>query len=190
VTSTEPVHAPDVVVKKRGSETAWDMVRSLGLVGLVIALTLIFVPALTHPSGKDEIPPVNYADYLSGFHQLTGKVVPTPNPARIPGWRANAGTLTGPVAVEHVHVGFAVPGSKYAGLEEGVGSPALFINKILGAGGAAAQGTVMIAGRPWQVRLSDRGEYALSRTIHGVTVVVTGSATVDQQQALAGALVP
>jgi hypothetical protein len=174
---------------KRGRETAWDMVRSLGVVAVIAAVTLIFVPGLFHPSKADRFPAVDYSDYVSGFHQVTNRLALVP--ASLPiGWKANAGQLTGPAGLEHLHVGWATPESKYAGLEESVGPMAGFVPTVLGVRGNRVTGSVSIAGQTWQTRTSSRGEYSLSRTVNGIAVVITGSATDARLATLAAALHP
>jgi Protein of unknown function (DUF4245) len=165
------------------------MVRSLGVVAVIAAVTLIFVPGLFHPNKSQRFPAIDYSDYVSGFHQVTGRqaLVPSSLPK---GWAANAGMLTGPAAVEHLHVGWATPGANYAGLEESVGPMAAFVPTVLGVKGNRVTGSVLIAGQRWQTRTSSRGESSLSRTIDGVAVVVTGSATGAQLQDLAASLQP
>jgi len=163
------------------------MVRSLGLIIVIVAVTLIFVPGLLHPSKSQQFPAVNYSDDAAGFRQVTGEAALTPQPVPS-GWKANAEDLTGPAAAEHLHIGFAVPGAQYAGLEEGVAPPTTFARSVLGASGAIPVDHVTLGGVQWQVSNSSRGEYSLRRTVHGVTVIVTGSATVRQLQTLASSL--
>lgn len=178
--------ATQVIKPKRGSETALDMVRSLGLIIVLVAATLIFVPGLLHPSKSQRAVAVDYSDEVVGFHDVTGKNALTPS---VPsGWRANAATLTGPAAAEHLHIGFAVPGTEYAGLEESVAAPATFAHSTLGASGAIPVDHVTLDGAQWLVSNSSRGEYSLRRTVGGVTVIVTGSATAEQLQTLAASL--
>ena len=164
-----------------------DMVRSLGLIAVIIAITLIFVPSLLHPGKSERFPAVDYSDYVSGFKTVTGHSALTPMPAP-KGFAANAGALTGPKAAEHLHIGFATPGAKYAGLEESVAPATSFARSVIGASGAIAIGQVAIDGVAWKVSTSTRGEYSLRRTFGAVTVIVTGSATVPQLQSLAASL--
>lgn len=163
------------------------MVRSLGLVLVILAITLVFVPNLFHPSHASRYPAQTYSDVTSGFHQVTGQqaLVPVLLPS---GWKANAATLTGPAAMEHLHIGWATPGSKYAELEESVAPPAAFIAAMLGKAGAAVHGVSVINQAPWQVRTSSRGEYALTRTDGDQVIVITGSAGRQQQRILAASL--
>jgi Protein of unknown function (DUF4245) len=185
VTTTEP--AERVAKPKRGSETLLDMVRSLGLILVVVAVTLLFVPGLVHPSKSDRFPAFDYSDDVAGFHQVTGLTALAP--VSLPsGWKANAGALTGPARAEHLHIGWATPGSKYAGLEESVVPLNRFAVSVLGKGTSIASGTVSIGGVAWQTRTSARGEYSLTRRVGGISVVVTGSATDARLRLLAASL--
>jgi hypothetical protein len=174
--------------RRRGASLA-DMARSFGLMAVVVGVTLIFVPGLLSPSSSQKMAPVDYTPYLAGFHTETGvaALAPTPQPA---GFRANAGSLSGHRSTAHLHVGFAVPGSHYAGLEESVAPPTAFLSSVLGARGTTATGSKPIAGETWRTRVSSRGEPALTRRFGRVTVVVTGSATPAELAALAGSLQP
>jgi Protein of unknown function (DUF4245) len=191
VTTSEPATEPTTNVPrpKRARQSVSDMVRSLVLVAVAIGVTLIFVPGLLHPSKSQHFPAADYQDYVIGFRQLTGvpALVPTAPPR---GWRANAAALTTPKPGAHLHIGWVVPGSKYVGLEESIRSPTALTSAVLGARGSTVVGHVLVNGQPWQVRTSDRGEYALSRTMDGVNVVITGSATGAEIQDLAATLQP
>jgi hypothetical protein len=179
---------PAQVTAPRGmGGTVWDMVRSIGLIVVIVALTLIFVPGLVHPSKSDKFPAIDYSSYVSGFRDVTGKPALTPVPVPS-GWRATSGRLSGPAAAEHLHIGFAAAGSAYAGLEESVAPMSRFVTTVLGRRGATVTGTTQIAGADWQSRLSSRGELALSRRVAGVSVIVTGSAAGEQLELLAGSL--
>jgi hypothetical protein len=176
-----------VAAPKRGSETLLDMARSLGLIGAIIAFTLLFVPGLIHPGSKDRLQPVDYSSYVSGFHDVTGVTAMTPRPAP-DGFRPTSGRLTGPAATEHLHIGFAVPGTTYAGVEESVGPLPTLVAALLGKRGATVTGHAVIAGVTWQSRLSSRGEVALTRRVAGLNLLVTGSASAEQLELLAGSL--
>jgi Protein of unknown function (DUF4245) len=188
VTSTRPTTE---VVKppKRGSQTALDMVRSLGLIVVILAVTLAFDKGLFHPSKSEQFPVTDYSDYVQGFKQVTNQaaLVPTPQPT---GWRSNAAALTGPDLAEHLHIGWATPGSNYAGLEESVAPLATFVPTVLGKRGSTVTGLTVIAGSSWQTRTSSRGEYSLSRTINGIAVVITGSEPQAGLRSLAASLRP
>src|SRR5579872_3678647 len=116
VTSAAPPRA-----STRGRQNLPDMVRSLGLMAIVVAAVLLLAGrALIFP-GSARMPPVGYTDDVAGFRTLAG--VPALAPAGLPAsWRANAASLSQPRAgVVQLHVGWAVPGSAYAGLDEATG---------------------------------------------------------------------
>lgn len=172
---------------KRGRESISDMVRSLGLVAVVIAATLIFVPGLLHPNKSQRFAGVDYTDYVVGFRQLTGKVAL--RPYSLPyGWKSNAASLTGTKTTAHLHIGWAAPGGHFAGLEESVTDPAAFVSSTLGVPMNAPTNTVVIGDEKWQTLTSGRGEYSLTRARAGVIFVITGSATEAQLRLLAEAL--
>jgi hypothetical protein len=163
------------------------MVRSLGLVALVVAASLIFVPGLFHPSKSQRFPGANYRDYVAGFRQLTGQSAYTPT-TLFHGWSANAASLTGSKTTAHLHIGWVTPNSKYAGLEESVSSPAGFVRSVLGVSITAVTGNVTLGANNWQTLRSARGEYSVVRVSNGVTLVVTGSASIEEIDMLAGSL--
>jgi hypothetical protein len=179
----------EVVKPRRGRETAFDMIRSFGLMIIVVGVTLLFVPSLLHPSAKDKFPAFDASDLVAGFHDVTGRaaLVPAPLPA---GFTPTSGSLTGPAATERMHIGYAAPGQSFAGLDEGVGPTSGLVATVLGAAGTTVRGTVPVAGVAWQRRTSTRGEVALVHRSGGITAVVTGSASESMLVALAASLHP
>jgi hypothetical protein len=163
------------------------MLRSLGLVAIVAAATLIFVPGLFHPNKAQRFAGVDYTDYLVGFRQLTNR---SPvRPESLPyGWKSNAAALTGTKGTAHLHIGWATPGAHYAGLEEGVITPKAFVHETLGVTMSAVTGSMSIGGKTWQIVTSSAGQYSLIHVGGGVTLVITGTATEAQLQVLAAAL--
>jgi Protein of unknown function (DUF4245) len=179
----------DVVKPRRGRETAFDMVRSFGLMIVVVGATLLFVPSLLHPSAKDKFPAFDASGLVAGFHDVTGHaaLVPGPLPS---GFTPTSGTLTGPAATERMHIGYAAPGQSFAGLDESVGPTSDLVATVLGAPGTTVKGTVAVGGVAWQRRTSSRGEVALVHRSGGITVVVTGSASQPSLVALTASLHP
>jgi hypothetical protein len=182
------VTTTDVVRPKRGRQTAFDMLRSLGLIVVVVALTLVFVPNLIHPGKSSRYPSADYNDDVFGFRQVTG-VQPLAPAGLSSGWYANGAWLTHKGRTAHLHIGWVTPNREYAALEEDVGlPPSAFIGSVLGARGSHSTGTTAIRGADWAERTSSRGERSISRTIGRLTVVITGSASAEQQAQLAAAL--
>src|SRR3954466_929016 len=112
------------------------MVRSLGLMAVIVA-ALLFIGAryLIMPGSAERPPAADYSSVVHDFPRSAGAGVlpPPPLPAS---WRANAARLTAPSAgVTQLHIGWAVPGSSYAGLDEATGSPATLLSSVLGGPG-------------------------------------------------------
>lgn len=183
------VSSTDVVKPKSARDTALDMVRSIGLILVILAVTLIFVPGLLHPSKSQRVQPVDYSDVVIGFKQVTGQLADVP--ANLPAtWKATSRSLAHDKTFAHLHIGFVAPDNNYAGLEEATGDPATFIKTTLGSKGLAPTGTTTINGQTWTERTSQRGETSISRTSNLITVVITGSTSLTNQKELAAALKP
>ena len=166
-----------------------DMVRSLGLMAVIVA-ALLFIGAryLILPGAADRPPPADYTGVVQDFPRAAGAPVlaPTSLPAS---WRANAARLLTPSpGVTQLHIGWAIPSTRFAGLDEATGSPSTLISSVLGGPGLAVRGTTTIGGVVWQQRVSSRGERAYTRQDGRLTVVVTGNATDEQLRLLAGSL--
>jgi len=165
------------------------MVRSLGLMAVIVA-ALLFIGAryLIMPGSADRAPAADYTSVVADFPREAG--APVLAPTSLPGsWRANAARLTAPATgTTQLHIGWAVPGSRYAGLDEATGPATALLSAVLGTRGLTAQGTTTIDGAAWQQRTSSLGERAYTRQVGKVTVVVTGNATDEQLRLLAGSL--
>ena len=183
--ASDPVQ--DIVVPARPAKTFTDMARSLGLMAVVIAALLLLGPArtLVFP-GSARMQPVDFSDQVTAFARVAGSVL---SPVGVPhDWRANAVTFDAHGHTARLHIGFATPGSHFAGLDETSGAAAAFITRVLGEPGANVTGTTTIGGQTWDRRRSARGEEALTLTSGGLTAVVTGSAPDAQLRTLAGSL--
>lgn len=154
----------DVARPKRPSATALDMVRSLGLMAVIVAVTLIFVPGLLHPSKSQRIQPVSYTDYVTGFHQVTGLTAATPVGLGS-GWYANSARLTHKGSTATLYIGWVSPTHKYAALYE--------------------SNTAAI-----KTGSSRAGDRSVRRTDGKLTIVVTGSASQAELNELAASLAP
>ena len=166
-----------------------DMVRSLGLMAVIVA-ALLFIGAryLIMPGSADRFPAVDYSGVVQAYPDAVGAAVlaPTGLPSS---WRANAARLTHPsAAVTQMHIGWATPGSRFAGLDEANGQPTALLGSVLGVKGLDVQGTTTVDGAVWQQRVSSRGEHALTRQLGPITVVISGNATDAQLRQLAASL--
>jgi hypothetical protein len=179
----------DVVRPQRARFAMGDMARSLGLLIVVIAALLFIGPArsLILPGSKDRMAPIDYSGYVTGFNTVSS--APAVVPAGLPSsWRANAGSLNHNSTSAHLHVGWAVPGTAFAGLDEGTGSSDALLRLVTGAASLQSRGTTTIAGDAWTVRRSSRGETAYTRDVNRVLVIITGNATDTQLRLLAASL--
>ncbi len=105
-----------------------------------------------------------------------------PTSARTDAGTAGAGD---PVTLQ---IGYLTPSSEYAGFVVSDDARAVAVTGVLG--GAQEQGTVDLDGQAWTRGTTERGETVLSRTADGVTVLVTGSATDEELETVAGAVRP
>ena len=165
------------------------MVRSLGLLVIVIAVLFLIGPArsLVWPSSSDRYPAVDYSGYVRGFAEdaHTSAVVPGTLPSS---WRANAGDLHTAPTETTLHVGWAVPGEKFAGLDEGVGDPTAVYTRAISRASLTTTSTTTIGNRQWAVGESPRRETVLVAHFGQVLVVITGNATDVQLRLLAASL--
>ena len=178
----------DEVRPKRVSATLFDMVRSLGVLVVIVGITLLFVPGLLHPNKSQRFQAVGYSDDVAGFKQVSGvnALVPTALPKP---WYANSADLKYSGVHAHLHIGWVSPTNDYAALEESNNDASVFIRAILGERGLKVTGHESINGASWMRSISDSGENSLVRTTSdGITVVITGSASTAQQEQLAAAL--
>ena len=179
----------EVVRPQRARFAMGDMVRSLGLLAVVIAALMFVGPAraLILPGDKDTMAPIDYSGYVTGFNKTAS--APAVVPARLPpSWRANAANLNHTSSSVHLHIGWAVPGTAFAGLDEGTGNQDALLRLVTGAASLQNRGTTTIAGGTWTVRRSGRDETVYSRDVNGVFVIITGDATDTQLRLLATSL--
>ena len=90
-----------------------------------------------------------------------------------------------PVTLE---IGYLTPSSEYAGFVVSDDARASAVDDVLD--GVQEQGTVDLGGQAWARGTTERGETVLSRTDGDVTVLVTGSASDEELEAVAGAVRP
>jgi hypothetical protein len=184
---TDTAGAADIARPAGPRKTLADMGRSLGLMALVIVALLFLGPAraLLFP-GNDRMPAADYTSSLTGFARTAGvtPLAPTGLPAS---WRANAAGLHHTPSYDDLHIGWAVPGAHFAGLDEFTGQEHAAEVSVLGRE-VTSTTAVTIAGMQWQLGRSQRGETALIRQAGALVVVVTGDATDVQLRLLAGSL--
>ncbi|MCW2585986.1 MAG: hypothetical protein JWN55_1502 [Frankiales bacterium] len=172
VTVTQTPPAPPAK-SRRGRETALDMVRSLGVVFLLVLPLWFFGQA--SPQDSKAIRPVDPREALTAFAETTGGPVPT-TPA---GWVVNVRDYQDGV----VRVGYVL-GEHYTEFQGGLGAG--FLDAATGKGKRV--GTVDVGGVAWQRWASPGDHESLVRTVGRATVLVGGireDATLDELKALA-----
>ncbi|MEO6205275.1 MAG: DUF4245 domain-containing protein [Mycobacteriales bacterium] len=156
---TAPTQTPAPKASRRGRETALDMVRTLGVVFLLVIPLWFFGQA--SPGDSKAIRAIDPTEALRAFATDTGAPVAS-TPA---GWTPNVATYDGAV----VRVGF-VEGDSYAEFTGGTGPT--FLEMYAGKG--SADGTVDVGGASWQRYTSTDGHGSLLRQVGGQTLLIGG----------------
>ena len=175
--TTVPAAAAATPSRKRGREGAADMIRSLGVVMLLVVSLWFFGQA--SPGDGKAVRAVDPSEQLADFRHVTPGV---PAPAGVPkGWTPNSASYDGEVLL----VGYVVGRSAF--LEFAAGRGAVFVAGQTGKGVAA--GSVDVHSTRWQRLRSSSGQESLVRIVKGVTLVVGGTrekASLTQLEQLAG----
>jgi hypothetical protein len=169
--------------------TAANMIRSL--LPLVLGCLLVVGITALRQNPEDPVREVETANAERAVSQLAGYQLLVPRGLSA-GWRAtsvhtNAGSAsTGdPVTLQ---IGWLTPAAEFAAYVISDDPEATALTDVLDD--ATADGTQQVDGDSWQRLTTERGETALTRTEGPATLVVTGSASDDELQTLAGSLVP
>jgi hypothetical protein len=160
-----------VTQKKRGRETALDMVRTLAVVFAVVVPLWFF--GQSSPGDSKSIRPVDPTEAYAAFAQDTHGPVLAATPA---GW-----TCTVRVYDESglLRVGY-VKGDSYLEVAGAKGEGFL----VDETGHGRKVGTVDVGGTAWQSWENDAGAQSLVLTREGVTVLVGGVRETSTQQQL------
>lgn len=170
--------------KRRGRENVLDMVRSLGLVMIVVVAAWW----LAQPNDEDlaEVRPVDPAIELRSLERLQpGAPAPVATPE---GWITNVavGSLDG------LRIGYITPDEQYLEYAISITSDEQFFADITGKGERV--GEVVVGGVTWeQYNAAERDATSLVRVVGPSTVVVGGTretGTLDQLTTLAGVISP
>lgn len=160
--------------KKRGRESVLDMVRSLGVVFLLVIPLWFF--GQSSPSDSKRIRPVDPTEALQAFAQDTHGPVPSGTPAT---WVVNIARYDGGT----LRIGYVL-GDHY--LEFAGAAGTAFLEEETGKGKAV--GTVDVGGVAWQDYRAADGHESLVRTVGDATVLVGGvreNATLAELKTLA-----
>ena len=163
VSTEQQPGAPVAPKRKRGRETVMDMVRSLGIVLLVV----VALWYLAQPPDSDE-QVIRVIDPSADVTALLDGAPGTPVPGGLPaGWRSTSSTLD----PDGLRIGYVTPTgqfTEYAAFTR----PEPDLSPQTGS--ATAVGTVQVEGEPWQ-QLTDADEHvSLVLEQDGRSVVVGG----------------
>ena len=182
VSSPPATGASAAVRKKRGRETAGDMLRSLGVV-LVLVVAMWF---LAQPPDTDEreLRVVDPAPDLAAFR---ADVPTAPVPEGLAqAWRPTSSTLS----ARALRIGYVTPDRAYAEYAASSGPAQEFVEQVAGRR-TTRLGPAEVDGQPWEQHRDRDGSLSLVRS-YGSVVVVVGStrsnATLAELQELAGSL--
>lgn len=165
----------------KGKQTIWDMVRSLAVIGVVVAGIYIFVPH------DDKADPTHVVDYRVETNTARRAApYPVAAPVGLPAqWRATSVTFDR--ADAHAwHLGFLDPKGQYVAVEQFSDASAKRVAKVTHQ--AAATGRrQQVAGVSWE-RWEGEKYDALVRQEQGHSTVVTGTGSFEELAAMAAAL--
>lgn len=170
--------------KKRGFETASDMVRSL-LVVLVL-VGIVFFLAQPPDSDKAEI---RVIDPTSDIRAFAGVVPGASVPGQLPeGFRPTVAVYQS--SPDRLRVGWNTPLQTYAEYQATTDDRDAFLVEATGQGEQAEP--VLVEGAVWEQYVDDDGSISLVRSLGPVLVVVGGvraNASLDDLRLIAGSLV-
>lgn len=183
MSSASGAPAPGPPAKRRGAGTAADMVRSLLVIGVLVAIVFLAVP---RPQGRIQQP----VDVAQAAEEARAAGLPAVEPAVPDGWEPNAATFE-PDPVEGLptfSVGYLLPDESYAGVRMTTGATPGWLSGFTADG--APDGERQVAGATWQQLASEEDPRRRSLVlVEGpVTTLVTGTADQAALDALAAAV--
>ena len=182
MTTEVGAQAQVVTKKRRGRETATDMVRSLGLVLVGVVIVWYFA----QPPAADE-QALRTVDPTGDIRAFSADVPGAPVPGALPErWRPTSSARTpGPM----LRVGYVTPADQYAEYAASTEPAATFLPALVGR--AERLGEVDVGGATWEQYRDGDGSLSLTREYGPVTVVVgstRSTARLEELRVLAAAL--
>ncbi len=169
---------------KRGRESSGDMVRSLGLVLIIVAVVFFFAQP-PHSDAKK----LRVVDSRSDVKAFSSSAPGAPVPTGLPeGWRSTVSTYDPDMGV--LRVGWVTPKGEYAEYAAAGRPPAGFRTDLLGS--AKSAGTEEIGGVSWE-RFQQGNATSLVHSFDATTVVLgtlRDTASLDELRVLALGLRP
>jgi hypothetical protein len=169
--------------------TARNMVWSL-LPLTVLILVMVWWTQLRQPDESVRPVQIDSSVFLASQRADYPLLVPQGLSA---GWqptsvRTDAGAASNPGDPVTLQIGWYTPEGEYAGYVVSDDAEVDALTDVLDD--ATAEGTAQVDGVPWQRLTTGRGETALTRTEGTATLLVTGSASEQELETLAGAVGP
>ncbi|MEU3406681.1 DUF4245 domain-containing protein [Streptomyces sp. NPDC006670] len=165
----------------KGKQTVWDMVRSLAVIGVVVAGIYMFIPH------DDKADPTRTVDYR--VETLTARRAapyPVAAPVGLPEqWRATSVTFERKNA-NAWHLGFLDPQQQYVAIEQSTDASQKNLAKLTQKAAPTGR-TQQVGDRAWE-RWDGEKYDALVRQDQGYVTVVTGTGSFEQLGAMAAAL--
>ncbi len=177
----DPTPAPPVR-PSHGRKNVMDMVRSLALIGGMVAVIVLLVPQ----SDQAVVQPVDLQGAVKAAEFAAD--VPVVVPELGEQWRVTSARRDRPVDGQPAtwHIGYLTPSEGYAGLEVADAVDRTWVERVTSAGTEA--GTQDVDGTPWRVFESQEPRRtSLLLEQDGRTTVVTGSAVLDELVEVAAA---
>ena len=169
--------------KKRGRETAGDMVRSLGLV--MAGVIVVFFFAQPPDSDTEQIRPVDAAGDIRAFRaDAPAAAAPGGLPDR---WVSTVSSLSGEPRA--LRIGYNTPTGAYAEYAASTAPVAQVVEDLTGRG--ERLDPVDVGGATWEQYRDGDGSLSLVRAYGAVTVVVgtlRATAPLSELRVLAGSL--
>ncbi|WP_256986884.1 DUF4245 domain-containing protein [Streptomyces sp. BR123] len=165
----------------KGKQTVWDMVRSLAVIGVVVAGIYIFIPH------DDKADPTHVVDYrVETITARRAAPYPVGAPVGLPAeWRATSVTFDRRDA-NAWHLGFLDPNGQYVAVEQSSDVSAKYLSRVTQEAAATGE-TQQVGDVAWE--RWDGGKYdALVRREQGHVTVVTGTAPFEDLGRMAAAL--
>lgn len=172
-------------MKSRLSQTARDMLLSIGAVIALVALIALF----TYKPADEKIRVVDYQPTVAAARSTGAFDVAVPTGAA-KDWKATSVRYVPSAADPKIatwHLGFITPTNQYAALEQTNGTDPNFIKESTAKG--MPDGEQVIDGQKWlRYYSSDTGHRSLVSSKNGITTIVTGTLTYDELVAMATSL--
>lgn len=157
--------------RSRGNPSLGDMLRSVVVMGVVIAAIAVFT-AFLRDEPDEATAPVDYRTIAEQARDAVSfKLVA---PGSLPdGWWSNNARITAERPIGW-HLGVVTVSDDYIGLEQSAKPTAVMIEQY--AKDTLPDGSVNVDRERWSVRTGDAGEMAYVRREAGSTVLVSGDA--------------